>query len=359
MSFYSNIRQAIQDGLDGKNKGVSIGHTRMDRYVNIRRKLYYMLMGSSGSGKSSFLYDAFILNPLENLASSGDTKTKLKYLLFMMERSKTYIQAKWLIRRIFLDTGRLIPMYKLLKWGHDKLSDEELKLIEDYEEYMNFLQEHIEIYEGARSPGDIYRIVKGYSEDNGKYDKVNEHKEIYTPTNESELVVVAIDHLGLTKTTKELGTKKQAIDKLSEYLQHFRDHMGYSVIGVNQLNRDLSSPLFAKLDSFEPHLDNAKETGNTIEASDVVISLFDPLRYNTNDKFYGDVSKFRDSDTGHKYFRNVKILKNTYGVDDIGVGMVFEGVSGIFKELPKSSETREWDSTDYENLFSNRYFLNQ
>lgn len=357
MSYFSDLNKAIVDGKDGKNKGVALGMPRLDRYVTLRKKLYYMIMGNTGSGKSSLLYDAFILNPLDIMLETR-SEIKLKYILFSMERSKIYIQAKWLIRKIFLMEGILIPISKLLNWGNESLSEKEYQLVLEYEDYFNFLEKHIEIYEGAYSPDNIFRIVKNYAEENGEEEQIGEFKKIYKPHDESELVIVAADHFGLTRTTKKHPTKKQAIDGLSENFQYFRDHLNYSVIGVNQLNRDMSNPIYTKMDSFEPHLDNAKETGNTTEAADVVLSLFDPLRFNTNDKFYGNVEKFKCPESGHKYFRSIKILKNSYGIDSSSIGVAFQGETGTFKELPRSSDIRDkWKEHDFQEIFNNNYFL--
>lgn len=360
MSFFKDLIRAIEDGLSGKNKGISLGLERLERYVSLRKRIYYMILGSTGSGKSSLLHDAFILNPLEIIQATG-LNVKLKIILFSMERGKTYLHAKWLARRIFLDTQRIIPINRLLNWYGESLNNEEQEVVKEYEDYFDFLEEHIDIYEGSRSAADIFRIVKGYAEEHGEDRQISEYKKMYVPKDDTELVVVMVDHFGLTKITKEHPTKKQAIDKLSEHFQYFRDHLGYSVVGVNQLNRDLSNPIYQKLDSFEPHLDNAKETGTTTEAADCILSLFEPLRYGTNDRFYGDVSKFRHPENGHKYFRNVKILKNTYGADDVSVGVAFQGELGMFTELEKSSKIKEMTEKErkkyIESIFDNSIFL--
>lgn len=354
MSYYGDLRKLIQEGLEDKNKGISLGLPRLDRYVTLRRKMFYMVIGSSGSGKSALLHSHFILTPLEQEGKN----CKLKYILFSMERSKAYIHAKWLIRRIFLDTGTMIPLHTLLNWYGDKMTSEAISLVETYEDYFTFLEEHIEMYEGGRSPNDIFRIVNNYAIEHGHEEKIDEHKKIYISNNPEEMVVVAADHSGLVKTTANHPTKKQAIDKLVEDFQKFRDYYGYSDILVNQMNRDLSSPLYMKLDSFEPNLDSAKETGTTVEAADVVMSVFEPSRYGTNDKFYGDVNKFRDPETGRKYFRSIKVLKNSYGIDDSSIGTVFQGEIGQYAELPKSSVIREsWKDYDYQEIFNNNYFL--
>lgn len=361
MSYFSDLKQLITDGIEGKNKGHSLGMPRLEKYVSLRKKLYFMIMGSTGSGKSSLLYDSFILNPLEILESQRrekKTEKKLKYVLLLMERSKAYIHAKWLIRRIFLDKGVLIPMNQLLSWYGDKLSDRALAYIDEYEDYFDFLEDRIEIYEGGRSPKDVYRIGKEIAEKYGEDTEINSYKKQYISKEENLEIVFCVDHLGLIKTGKDYPSKKQAIDATVEFLQYFRDHFGWTIIAVNQLNRDLSNPIYTKMDSFEPHIDNAKETGNTTEAADIVLSLFDPLRFKTNDPLYGDVSCFKSPETGHKYFRNIKVLKNSYGIDDASVGTVFMGETGVFKELPKSNYIKEnWKTSDYEAIFNNSYFL--
>jgi hypothetical protein len=360
MSYFGDLKQTILDGQLGKNKGHSLGMPRLDRYISLRKKMFYVIVGSTGSGKSSLLYDTFILNPLEALLLDKESDRKLKYILLSMERSKSYIHAKWLIRRIFLDTGRLIPMHTLLNWYGDKLTGDAIELIDTYEDYFLRLEEHIDIYEGGRSPNDIFRIAREYAETHGREEKISEYKKIYVATDEHEEVIFCADHLGLCRTSKDAPTKKQAIDKTVETLQYTRDYLGWSDIAVNQLNRDLSNSLYSKLDSFEPHLDNAKETGNTAEAADVVLSLFDPIKFNTNDKYYGNVDVFRNPENGQKTFRNIKILKNSYGSDDVGIGTVFHGETGIFRELPKSKFIKEnWKQEDYDSIFDGSYFLNK
>ena len=45
-------------------------------------------------------------------------------------------------------------------------------------------------------------------------------------------------------------SKKEAIDKVSEYCQYFRDVLAYSPVGVSQINRDLSSFMTKKYNFF-------------------------------------------------------------------------------------------------------------
>lgn len=357
MTYFNNLKSAIQEGINGKNEGLSTGFNRLDKFVSLKKKMLLSVIGSPGSGKSSFTNYAFLLNPFEyNLGNPN--KVKLKILLFSMERSIIFTQAKWLCSKIFMDHGIEIDLSTLLGWNkYNKLDKNLMPYIDLYSNYFNSLENTLDIYEGQRSPNDIFRIVKEYSENNGIEEKINDFQKRYIPNDLNEHVIVIVDHIGLTKPIKEYPTKKQAIDRLVEHLQYFRDYLGYTCVAVSQLNRDLSNPLYKKLDSFEPHIDNIKETGNLGEASDIVISLFDPIRYGTKDKNYGDVEKFRSPETGNKYFRSLSVLKNSYGVDGVSIGTVFMGSTGLFKELPKYSEVKDWEQADYSKIFNHSYFL--
>jgi hypothetical protein len=340
--------------MDGKNNGLSLGFYRLARYIGIRKRIMTLVFGASGSGKTAFVHAAYILNPFDQylkIRERGDIKFKV--ILFSMERSKVYILAKWISRKIFLDTGILIPIQKMMGWWDVKLTAEELALIKDCQPYLAELLSVVDIIEGSQNPTGIYKYVKKYAEENGTFVKVNDYTTKYVPNHPNEIVMVIEDHLGLTKTEKGMSTKKEAIDKLSEYNQWFRDTLGYSPVGVSQLTRNLSNPIYQKMDSFEPTIDDIKESGRPAEDSDVVISLFDPIRFKTTDNSY-KVDKFVDPTTGANYFRKVKILKNTYGEDAITCGMAFQGATGMFKELPKG---KDMDGFDYTCLFNGEYFL--
>lgn len=353
MSLFSELENEMNRGLNGLNSGIPMGFRRLNQYIGIRKRIYTVVFGATGSGKSALVHDAYILNPfdwyIENMGAA-----KPKVILFSMERSKIYVATKWLSRRIFLDYGSYLSIGRILGWsGYTRLTPAEQDLVKRYGPYLDELTRSIlHIHEGARSAADIYRIIKEYAMANGKEEQLSEHKKIYIPNDENEIVMPIADHLGLTKLGKEMKSKKEAIDTVSEYFQYFRDHCGYSPVGVSQLTRELGSVQYQKMDNFEPTLDHVKESGRPAEDADNVISLFDPLRYNTDDRDYR-ARNFVNPNSGSKHFRSLKILKNTYGEDDIRVGMAFWGASGIFKELPRKDEM---ESFDYSSIFDGTYF---
>lgn len=264
MSEFEKLFTEIKNARDGRNTGLSLGHSRLSKYIGIRKRIYTLVFGPTGSGKTAAVHDMYILNPYEDfvLRKHG----KFKVILFSMERSKIYTVAKWLCRRIFLTEGILIPINKMMGWWREKISDEELFFIQKHGPYIDDLLKYVDIVEGAQNPTGIYKYLRDYAENplNGKKERVSEFHSIYIPTDPGEIIIPIVDHIGLTKPEKGQN-KKEAIDKVSEYMQYARDFWGYSPVVVSQVNRDLSNPIYQKMGSFEPTIDNAKESGRPSE----------------------------------------------------------------------------------------------
>ena len=353
IDHFSDLQEEINRGIEGLNSGVPMGFNRLNKYIGIRKRIYSVVFGATGSGKSAFVHSAYILNPFDWwYANKDDANIRVKVMLFSMERSKVYTKAKWLSRKIFLNEGVLIPIQKLLGWWETKMTKDEHDLVMMYSDYINELCEFCDIIEGGQNPTGIYKYMKNYAHENGRFEDIDEFTKVYIPNHPNEIVIPIVDHYGLTKMERGMS-KKEAIDKVSEYFQWSRDQLGYSPVGVSQLNRELSGFMTKKIESFEPTLDHIKESGRPAEDADCVISMFQPSRYKTDDVAY-NVEKFIDPNSGGDYFRSVKILKNSYGEADLRIGMAFQGATGMFKELPRR---KDMEGFDYNSLFNNSYFL--
>ncbi len=68
---------------------------------------------------------------------------------------------------------------------------------------------------------------------------------------------------------------------------------------------------------------------------------------------FHDAEKMIDTNTGAKYYRSLKIHKNSWGEDDIRKGLAFHGAIGHFKELPKYTEMND---NSYNSILSGEFF---
>lgn len=358
MNEFDKLLQEVQDGMEGKNESIPIGLPRLGKYADWKKRVFTLLFSSTGAGKSG-LADDMMLNACDWCIQNKGPR-KIKFILFSMERAKHYRIAKWVSRKIFLDEGIVIPIPKLLGWWKDKITPKEYELIERYKDYIDvLLTEYIDIYEGARSGPDIYRIMKEFFKDNGKYVDINDYKKIYVPNDPNLIVVPILDHGNLIKRTKDYPTKKQAVDITCEFMQGFRDLEGASPLWIAQVGRSISNPLRLKDTEAELTLDDVKESGDMGDACDIALSLFDPLKYKQGSKTGYNPMEFLDKDSGGKFFRSIQICKSSYGEDDLRIPLAFNGFCGQFKELPRRDTLTDLKLAELtESVRNKSYFLN-
>jgi len=354
MSF-EHLAKEVELGLLNKSGGIPMGFDRLNRYIGIRKSMYFLVGGNTGSGKTSFIDDAFVLNPFDwYISKENKSNIKLRIIYRSMERSRTYKLAKWVARKIFIDHAITISVPKLLGWT-EKMNEEEYKLFLSYKDYINKMTEVITIIDGPENPVGIAKELKAHALENGKIEQLDEYNKIYVPDDENTITIVVIDHIGLLKTTKDQPTKKEAIDKMSDELRYARDFYGYTPVVVSQFNRSISNPMRIKNGDVEPQLEDFAESSSTQNDADVVLALFDPMRYKVPDPSGYKLDMLKDS-YGAKYFRSLRLIKNSYGEDDVRIGLGFLGQLGIFKELPRVKDITD---ADYSSVTNKSYFLRE
>jgi len=352
---FTNLKQDVDDGRSGKNRGIPMGFDRLNHYIGLRKKMYFLVGGLTGSGKTSLIDDAFVLNPSEWVQSKFNKKGQKLHIIYRsMERSRNYKLGKWVARKIFLDTGTIIPLGKLLGWT-GRLSDDDYRLFLSYEKYINDLSKIVHIIDGTENPIGVAAQIKEYAMENGTVVKVDKYHKRYIPNDPDTVTIVVIDHIGLLKPTKEYPSKKARIDKMSDELRHIRDFFGYTPVVVSQFNREIANINRIRSGDVEPQLEDFKDSSNTQDDADVVLALFDPMRYKVEDPSGYDLSRLRDQ-WGAKYFRSLRLIKNSYGEDDVRVGLGFLGQVGLFKELPKK---REMTDSDYDDVVDKTFFIKE
>ena len=81
--------------------------------------------------------------------------------------------------------------------------------------------------------------------------------------------------------------------------------------------------------------------------------MFDPVRYKVKDPSKYELDKLTGND-GTNYFRSLRLIKNSYGLDNLRVGLGFMGSIGRFKELPKQSVITD---DIYQSVVDTTFFL--
>lgn len=336
--FKELLSDDIEKGIRGKNNGVPTGFPILDSNINgIQKSLFTIIGGNSGTGKTAFTDLAYVLNPYEWwMNNKNNTDVKLKWVYNSMERNTKYKLAKWVCLKLFKDHGIIMDVPTMLGWQGKKceITPELKELIFKTGEYFDemFNSGVIDMVDGSQNPTGIRNKLIEVAKQGGKLVEIDQFKSKYVANDDNLLTVVINDHVG--KLSGERGfNDKELLDKHSEYMGDCRDRYGFTIIDISQFNRSIGSTDRMKTKSVSPEPDDFKGSGDMYENADIALGLFNPYKFKINDFLGYDIPKFV-SKSGENRFRSISIIKNSYGADDIIIGLNFLGENGNFRELP-------------------------
>jgi hypothetical protein len=343
--MFSELLSAdIENGINGKNQGIPTGFKIVDSNINgIQKSIYTIVGGNPGTGKTSYVDLAYVLNPYDwYLKNKDNTNLKFKIIYRSMERNTKYKLAKWTCLKIFKDHGIVMDVPTMLGWQGKKyeITPELRDIIYKCGKYFDDMFESgiIEILDGSENPTGIFNHVNKRMLECGKIVQINEFSRRYKPNDDNLITVVINDHIGKLKSESRNGVhlnSKELLDKHSEYMGQLRDFYGISPVDVCQFNRSIGSIDRMKMKSVSPEPDDFKGSGDMYENADVALGLFNPYKFKVNDFLDYDIPKFI-TPTGENRFRSLSIIKNSYGADDVIIGLNFLGEKGNFREMPTS-----------------------
>lgn len=364
---FSEIKKAIDEGLYGNTPSIYTGFKKLGQHVSIRRHSYHLIGSNSGAGKSAFADNFYILNPIRWLMkerAEGRTDVKYKVYLWAMERKKEHRYAKWVCQRLFQKYGILadVELILTLNTQRNRIPQEVYDKIMELEKEIDEMGEMIEVFE-RDNPTGIFNDAKHLLLNNhGKLvDDLDEKgmpiylkkdptktKKKFVYNNDKEVVCIGGDHFQVLKDESTDGkrlTKKELIDKQDDYNIVLRDKYGCMVFWVSQFNRGSHSMARRTGDiDLAPQEDDFRDSSRPYDSCDVAIAMINPYKYQDYTHLGYDIPSFTSPHTGANRFRALYVLKNSFGVDNIAFGNLFYGENGLYRELPKPSETKELSS---------------
>ncbi|MHA2182985.1 MAG: DnaB-like helicase C-terminal domain-containing protein [Promethearchaeota archaeon] len=338
IDYWGELKQNIQRGIDGLNKGLPTGFERLNQHIsNIQQKRYTTIGGATGTGKTAYVDSAYLFHPYEFLKANPDYHHSLEVIYYSLEIPPEEKLAKFVCFKLWEQYGINIDSKVLYSEGDFKIPPEVIPLIDKMEEYFAKMQEKVLTFRSSMSPNYMYKDVMSYAEKRGVVERNKDGVVInYTPHDPNLITEIIIDHANLiTPNAEDKGNQKAAIDRASKMLVFFRNMFKFSPIVVSQFNRGIEGMDRKQMDSQEPQLSDFKETGATQEDANVVIGLFNPFRYGMKVHRGYPVSEIK------RRYRSAHVLKNRGGADGLVVGLHFLGEIGKFKELPKADVIKD------------------
>lgn len=150
-----DVISAIDEGRAGNSVWIPLHYKRMGEHLGIGKKMYVLIGGMGGTGKTAFTDVSYVLGPYSWWMKNKDnTDIKPRWIYRSMERSKTYKLVKWASLRLFMNYGILIDVPTMLRWGPSKnrLPDEVYGKIVESLDYYNEMLDYVEIIDGSENP---------------------------------------------------------------------------------------------------------------------------------------------------------------------------------------------------------------
>jgi hypothetical protein len=336
------ILAEIDKGRKGLNHGISFGLPKLESIIDgVTQETYTLILSNSGAGKTTFALYAYVYKPLMENLDNDD----FKVLYFSLEMNEVSLYIKLLAIYIFETYGIELSYKEILSRKKEYiLSDEHYDLVQECVPWLRKISEKLEIYDKAVNANKVYAILRTRLEEIGKFEETETRLKYY-PDNPNLIYNVILDHIGLVRPQPG-HSLKQEMDLLSSYLVTLREKCKISPIVIQQANREQGNIERFKAGKSAFTINDAKDSGNTVQDCNVMIALYNPNRDNL--KTY----KKYNIEVLDQYFRSIMVLKNRFGDCDVEIGTNFFGSIGIFKELPKPDEIY-----DYETYTSPNYLL--
>lgn len=336
--YWDRFEEEIRRGMQGLNVGIPIGFDTVARHLaNIQPARYDLIGGATGTGKTAFVDNAYLYNPIEFLEKYQETFHRpyfhnLKILYFSIEISPERKLAKLICQKLYDDHGIQIDSKQLFSRGAvGQMPQEILEKILAYKDYYKSILDNYVEFHSSASPNFVYKKVLDHAERYGEVKRGDGNTILsFTPKDPHLITLIVIDHISLIKENKGHRNKKHAMDELSQMLVVFRNDLGFSPVIVSQFNRAIEGMDRKRFSQEEPQLSDFKDTGATQEDADTVMALYNPHRYGLEQHRNYDIVKLG------RHYRSLQILKNRDGEDNLSQGMLFMGNIGKFRELPTS-----------------------
>lgn len=335
--FYRSALNKVFDGLVGKNKGVPTSSRMLNKWItNIQKERIYIISGSSGSGKTSFANELYVFSMFDEYIKHDKIKPEIIY--FSFEMTKENLIGKLICRWLYSNYNIVISPNKLFSYGDNKCPQKIIDIVkqEDCQEYISKFEEVTKVYDISMGVDEIVSVLDEIGKKNGERKEKDNGFKTYVEYEEKKHVLVVIDHAALVKLSPG-KSKKSTIDDLTPHLIRVRKQYKFSIVVLQQLNRNISSTDRLKLDQMLPNDADLKETSDLYDACDVCLGIFNPFKYRIPRTFGYDICT--DDLSKRKFyledrFRIMNIMKNRHGDNNKIMPVGFIGENGMILDLP-------------------------
>lgn len=340
--IFNKVISNIDEGMRGLNRGLPMGLDRTTTIINdVQRGRYDLVAAKTSVGKTAFVDQCYVTNPLEYVLGPEGQAQNIKYdcLYFSLEISAEDKLTKLLARKLYDETGIVTGSSVLLSRGQNELNPEIRQHLDTYADHFEKFEEYVHIMDEYTTSEAIHNKIMEFANENGTFTR-EKGRFVYTPHHPNHYVLLIVDTINLVEPM-DRQTLKQAIDALSKKFIWFRNVCKYTPVVVQQYNAEISDPRRIQTGRVEPIGDDLEDSKRTSKDCNTYLSLFDPLDMGLSRHRGYDIKRMKGN------FRQLQVIKNRDGERGSRVGLKFGGAVGLFEEIPRPKEMTD---QDYNNV---------
>jgi hypothetical protein len=349
------LKDFRQDRVDGKFNSIPVPFPRFAKiFPGWERGIYTIMTANSGVGKTKLTKFMIATSILKFAADHPQIKVRIRW--YALEEGEDEFALSFISTILQLKYGISIDVPGLKSLGAHPVSDDVMKKIDAVTAFMDTFMEPLEIIDDIYNPYGIWKDVRQFAADNGKFyfegvevfpatknGKTLWPKwDVYTPNDPKEFVFIVNDNIN-NLHGENGGTLREAMTKYSKQycLEYMKKKLNYHVINVQQQaaekeKQEYNYKGYSISQKLEPSLDGLGDNKTTARDADLVLGMFSPTRYSINEFEGYDITKLGDS------FRALKILKDrNYGTANKRAFLYFDGATNTMVELPRAREMTE------------------
>lgn len=309
--FQFGLLPKLNDAMSGFNTG-----------------FYYLIAGMSKSGKTTLLVQ-MVFASLLNLFKENRTKD-VEFVYFELEINRTILKAKIISLAIFVLTKgeTCININAILKFGNEKLTEEEISVIAEHQPTLDVLLSTIRFV--SKQEVKIPSLFASKCENILSY-------------NEGKTTTFIIDHISI------LGSNdKKKMDEISEAIVDLKNRYRKESIFIvlQQANRRMYDISRRQMDgdNLQFTAEDLKDTGNTLQDCDVCITIYNPYELSSITKMSG-----YELDRCFGSLRRIDFIKQRYGA--LFMIRFFMSNGTFITELENASEEEYTKIETIQNLW--------
>jgi hypothetical protein len=341
------LTEARQSRLDGKMTLIPLYEhfPRLGEYVpGFFRGSRVKILSGTGVGKTKLAKYLSLIVPYELSKKHG---LKFHTLYFALEESKEEFVDTMIVMMLKIKHGIVVDRLKLNSFYKEVIDEDTLAKVIDVTKEVEDIMTHVTVFDDIHNPTGIFKACKKYADENGthhytktdipidgeKFMKIYDRYEPYDP---EMFTMVVVDHISLLEGEYDSQLKKtldrrEAMQKWSSTycMKGLTNKFKYICLNIQQVGMSSDDLNHFKANKLEPALADAGDNKTILRDDQIILTLYDPIRH---DK---DTHNGYNLRTLHKdAYRSLAVIKNRYGRSNIKLGLMFEGATGRFEELP-------------------------